>query len=633
MTNPYYNHGSYPATRAQGNSASMRAELDAVTTGFGLLPAFAGNTLKLWRINAGETGVEAVDLATVLAGLTSLTINGTLSGVTDLTTTGNTVLGNAVGDTLNVAGGSLQINASGNAGLGSAAGSNKLRVYVAAGQSRAEVAADAGQTAALAVTGNGNAVGATSLDLVQDGAGVGYLFQRANQPLVLGTNNTNRLQISAGGDITTLNAANPNNRHLLLAGKTYEELVLKSTSASGVAGQAVLYFGNAAIDTIGWVNYDIASNFLNFGVNGGERMRLASDGSARFGDPGAPTAAVDIVRAQNNATIAQVRNETAGNASYAMQRVVSDWGSVSMVAFSSTYTGNASQGWLYTTGINSLILGTAGANRVEIGGTGLVGVGKTAATYALEVNGDVQATNFRGALVGNASTATSATTAAAVANALTAGSYLTAAGVFDGSAARTFAVDATAVNTASKVVARDASGNFAAATITAALSGNAATATALQTPRNINGVAFDGSANITVPAAAGTLTGATLAAGVTGSSLTSVGANCTDGTNELGYKGLPAASVTTGAFAASDRGKCIYATAGVTIPNATMAAGDVVVIQNTTGGAITITKTITTAYNCNSGAALGATFTLGARGRCAILFESGTVCDVSGNIS
>jgi hypothetical protein len=67
--------------------------------------------------------------------------------------------------------------------------------------------------------------------------------------------------------------------------------------------------------------------------------------------------------------------------------------------------------------------------------------------------------------------------AGSVANALTAGTYLTSAGTFDGAAARTFAVDATEVNTASKVVARDASGNFSAGTITAALSGNATTAT------------------------------------------------------------------------------------------------------------------------------------------------------------
>lgn len=55
------------------------------------------------------------------------------------------------------------------------------------------------------------------------------------------------------------------------------------------------------------------------------------------------------------------------------------------------------------------------------------------------------------------------------------------------------------------------------------ISGNAATATALQTARAINGVNFDGSAAITIAAAAGTLTGSTLASGVTGSSLTSVG--------------------------------------------------------------------------------------------------------------
>jgi hypothetical protein len=55
------------------------------------------------------------------------------------------------------------------------------------------------------------------------------------------------------------------------------------------------------------------------------------------------------------------------------------------------------------------------------------------------------------------------------------------------------------------------------------VSGNAGTATALQTARNINGVAFDGTANVTVTAAAGTLTGATLSSNVLASSLTSVG--------------------------------------------------------------------------------------------------------------
>ena len=54
-------------------------------------------------------------------------------------------------------------------------------------------------------------------------------------------------------------------------------------------------------------------------------------------------------------------------------------------------------------------------------------------------------------------------------------------------------------------------------------SGNAASATILATARNINGVAFDGSANITIAADANTLTGTTLASNITASSLTSVG--------------------------------------------------------------------------------------------------------------
>jgi hypothetical protein len=96
------------------------------------------------------------------------------------------------------------------------------------------------------------------------------------------------------------------------------------------------------------------------------------------------------------------------------------------------------------------------------------------------------------------------------------------------------ATTATDTNTASAIVARDAGGNFTAGTITADLTGNvsgssgsttgnAATATALQTARAINGVNFDGTAAITVAADAGTLTGATLASNVLASSLTSVG--------------------------------------------------------------------------------------------------------------
>ena len=59
--------------------------------------------------------------------------------------------------------------------------------------------------------------------------------------------------------------------------------------------------------------------------------------------------------------------------------------------------------------------------------------------------------------------------------------------------------------------------------IAASITGNSATATALETARDINGVSFNGTANITVTAAATTLTGTTLKSTVVTSSLTSVG--------------------------------------------------------------------------------------------------------------
>jgi hypothetical protein len=99
-----------------------------------------------------------------------------------------------------------------------------------------------------------------------------------------------------------------------------------------------------------------------------------------------------------------------------------------------------------------------------------------------------------------------------------------------GSATATVALTTDAVTIGSTSVALGATATtiagLSSVTSTAfvgALTGNASTATTLATSRNINGVAFNGSADITVTAAAGTLSGNTLNSGVTASSLTSVG--------------------------------------------------------------------------------------------------------------
>jgi hypothetical protein len=114
--------------------------------------------------------------------------------------------------------------------------------------------------------------------------------------------------------------------------------------------------------------------------------------------------------------------------------------------------------------------------------------------------------------------------------------------------------------------------------------------------------------------------------------------NCTaDGTNAVGYRNIPqsgSAKTTSYTLATSDVGEFINVGTGgsVTIPNSTFAAGDVVSIFNDTSGAITITCTITTAYIAGTDADK-ATVSLATRGVATILFISGTVCVINGNVS
>jgi hypothetical protein len=114
--------------------------------------------------------------------------------------------------------------------------------------------------------------------------------------------------------------------------------------------------------------------------------------------------------------------------------------------------------------------------------------------------------------------------------------------------------------------------------------------------------------------------------------------NCTaDGTNLVGYRNVPrsgSAKTTSYSLATGDVGEVIEVGSGgsVTIPDATFALGDVVSIFNNTSGNVTITCTITTAYIAGTDSDK-ATMTLATRGLATILFLSGTVCVVNGNVS
>jgi hypothetical protein len=158
----------------------------------------------------------------------------------------------------------------------------------------------------------------------------------------------------------------------------------------------------------------------------------------------------------------------------------------------------------------------------------------------------------------------------------------------------------------------------------------------------VNATTFD----TNVAAAGVTLAGTTLAADGTdadisltltpkGTGIVTTAATYSDGAGKL--RAIPqsgAAKTTTYVLATTDVGEFIEIGSGgdITVPNATFSAGDAVVLFNNTSGNITITLSITTAYLGGTDADK-ATLTLATRGVANVLFISGTVCVVSGNVS
>jgi hypothetical protein len=113
---------------------------------------------------------------------------------------------------------------------------------------------------------------------------------------------------------------------------------------------------------------------------------------------------------------------------------------------------------------------------------------------------------------------------------------------------------------------------------------------------------------------------------------------CTvDGTVAVGFRNIPqsgAAKTTSYTLTTGDIGKLIEVGSGgsITVPNATFAAGDAVVIFNNTTGSITLTMSITTSFIGGTDADDNS-ISLATRGVCNILFISGTVCVVTGNVT
>lgn len=189
---------------------------------------------------------------------------------------------------------------------------------------------------------------------------------------------------------------------------------------------------------------------------------------------------------------------------------------------------------------------------------------------------------------------------------------------------------------ANQALVTDGSGSLSFASVPS--TGSANTFTAAQTFRAANAVRSEAASTQDAIVVAGRA-GGTSSYAVT-LTPTTLSANRTvtfpDETFTVGFRNVPAVGTQTGSYslAVGDVGKYVQIGSGgsITIPDATFAEGDIISLFNNTSGNITITCTITTAYIAGTDSDK-ATMTLATRGIATILFISGTVCVVSGNVS
>lgn len=459
-----------------GSAASLSATLPIATGGTGQTTAAAaitaltgtqtaGRYLRSDGTNATLSAIQAADVPT---------LNQNTTGTAATLTTGRTIQTDLAATTAATFNGSTNITpgvtgilAVANGGTGSAS-----LVTAATASSVAARDANANLTAdnfINTVESTATAAGTTALTIASGGVQVftGTTTQTVTLPTTSVTAGMSWTVINQSTGAVTVNASG-GTTVATLAGSTTGVFTAVAATPTTNAQWTAQVFGNG----------DSLTTLADLTLAGTDGKTLTVNNSLTL----AGTDATTMTFPSTNATLART---DAAQTFTGVQTMTSPALTTPAItgAITGTYSFGGTPTWptfnQNTTGTASNVTGTVAVANGGTGATTLTGLIKgtgTTAMVAATAGTDYVAP---GGALGTPSSGTLTNCTGLPLAGLAAAAYATA-------------------NTASTLVQRDASGNFTAGTVTAALTGNATTATTLQTARTINGVSFNGSANITV---------------------------------------------------------------------------------------------------------------------------------------
>lgn len=216
------------------------------------------------------------------------------------------------------------------------------------------------------------------------GSGVFLLGTFSNTNFVLGTNNTERMRITNGGNVGIGTTSPGYKLDVSGTGKFSGDINLSNSGEH--------YLQNDASTTFVGLNFD--SPYIRFGVNNTERMRITSGGNVGIGTS-SPVEKLSL--AGSTATTFGLSLEPSGWNSAKHRLTVPTSGDASVWAFN--WDGSAADSALYATSAITVTQGTltfsttgsanAPAARMTINSAGNVGIGTTSPSQKLQVNGSI----------------------------------------------------------------------------------------------------------------------------------------------------------------------------------------------------------------------------------------------------